>query len=222
MGKSWADDMILSYNDVVLRRSDLDILSGPHFLNDRLIEFYFSYLTSCYPSPDISLVPPSIAFWIMNCPDTGSLRDFIEPLKLSEKKLVIFPINNNDDVEQAEGGTHWSLLAFEENANVFVHHDSCGGLNEAHARKLYKAVVGFMGNSNSSRAQYLECKDSPQQANCYDCGLYVAATAKAICCWYGSGQPGEGLWFSVVKEQVTSSAVTDLRSEMLGLIRNLQ
>ena len=71
--------MILSYNDVVLRRSDLDILSGPRFLNDRLIEFYFSYLTSCYPSPYISLVPPSIAFWIMNCPDTRSLRDFIEP-----------------------------------------------------------------------------------------------------------------------------------------------
>lgn len=216
------DDMILSYNDVVLRRSDLDILSGPYYLNDRLIEFYFSYLGSCYPSPDISLVPPSIAFWIMNCSDTGSLRDFIEPLKLSEKKLVIFPINNNENLEQAEGGTHWSLLAYERNENVFVHHDSCGGLNSGHARRLFKAVMGLIGNSNSSKARYQECRDSPLQENGYDCGLYVAATARAICLWYQSELPRDRCWMSVVNDQVTSSAVTDLRSEMLRLIKSLQ
>lgn len=222
MGKSSADEIILSYNDVVLRGSDLEILSGPFFLNDRLIEFYFSYLSSCYASKDISLVPPSIAFWIMNCPDTESLRDFIEPLKLPEKRLVIFPINNNDDVEQAEGGTHWSLLAYEKTSNVFVHHDSCGGLNSYYARKLYKAVVGFMSSSNSARVQYIECHGSPQQENAYDCGLYVAATAKAICCWYEGGQAqGDCWWFSIVKEQVTSYSVSNLRSEMLELIRNL-
>lgn len=68
MRKSKADEKILSYNDVVLRRSDLHILSGPYFLNDRIIEFYFSYLSSCHPSQDILLVPPSIAFWIIQCP----------------------------------------------------------------------------------------------------------------------------------------------------------
>ncbi|KAL7201891.1 hypothetical protein ACSBR1_033562 [Camellia fascicularis] len=49
MRKSAADEKILSYNDVVLRRSDLDILSGPYFLNDRIIEFYFSYLHVILP-----------------------------------------------------------------------------------------------------------------------------------------------------------------------------
>ncbi|CAL5424266.1 unnamed protein product [Camellia sinensis] len=90
MRKSAADEKILSYNDVVLRRSDLDILSGPYFLNDRIIEFYFSYLPSCYPSKEILLVSPSIAFWIANWPDIESLKDFVEPLNLSSKKLVIF------------------------------------------------------------------------------------------------------------------------------------
>ncbi|KAL7201886.1 hypothetical protein ACSBR1_033558 [Camellia fascicularis] len=89
MRKSAADEKILSYNDVVLRQSDLDILSGPYFLNDRIIEFYFSYLPSCYPSKEILLVSPSIAFWIANCPDIESLKD-VEPLNLSSKKLVIF------------------------------------------------------------------------------------------------------------------------------------
>ncbi|CAL5352853.1 unnamed protein product [Camellia sinensis] len=90
MRKSAADEKILSYNVVVLRRSDLDILSGPYFLNDRIIEFYFSYLPSCYPSKEILLVSPSIAFCIANWPDIESLKDFVEPLNLSTKKLVIF------------------------------------------------------------------------------------------------------------------------------------
>ncbi|CAL1392928.1 unnamed protein product [Linum trigynum] len=42
MGRSAAtDEIIPSYNDDVLRRSDLRILSGPRFLTDRIIEFYF-------------------------------------------------------------------------------------------------------------------------------------------------------------------------------------
>ncbi|KAK9280179.1 hypothetical protein L1049_013866 [Liquidambar formosana] len=220
MGTSAADEKILSYNDVVLRRSDLDILSGPHFLNDRIIEFYFSVLTSCYPSQDILLVPPSIAFWITNCPDIESIKDFLEPLNLSGKKLVIFPVNNNVDVNQAEGGSHWSLLAFERNTNVFVHHDSFGGVNGRHARRLYKTVVGFMGTS--SNGDYLECSSSPQQVNGYDCGLYVTAIARTICSWQANGESKDkdDLWFSAVKEQVTPFAVSEMRNEILGLIRN--
>ncbi|KAI3823492.1 hypothetical protein L1987_04930 [Smallanthus sonchifolius] len=101
MPKSSADEIILSYNDAVLRQSDLGILNGPYYLNDRIIEFYFSYLSSSHPSEHILLVPPSIAFWIMNCPDTSSLKDFLQPLNLPSKKLIIFPVNNNDDVTAA-------------------------------------------------------------------------------------------------------------------------
>ncbi|KAF5930932.1 hypothetical protein HYC85_031805 [Camellia sinensis] len=88
MRKSAAVEKILSYNNAVLRRSDLDILSGPYFLNYCIIEFYFSYLPSCYPSEEFVLVSPSIAFWIAKCPDIESFKDFIELLNLSSKKLV--------------------------------------------------------------------------------------------------------------------------------------
>ncbi|XP_057956129.1 NEDD8-specific protease 1 [Malania oleifera] len=224
MGKSSADEKILSYNDVVLRRSDLDILSGPYFLNDRIIEFYFSHLTFCHSSDDILFVPPSISFWIMNCPDSGSLKDFLAPLNLSSKKLVIFPVNDNDDVTEAEGGTHWSLLAFGRDASKFVHHDSYRGCNNRHARKLYETVARFMGTSNSASYDgYLDCPESPQQVNSYDCGLYVTAIARVICCWYRSDESKDasGLWFSVMKEQVTPSTVAEMRREILGLIKGL-
>lgn len=225
MGKSEADDKILSYNDVVLRRSDLGILSGPYFLNDRIIEFHLSYLSSSHPSQDILLVPPSIAFWIIQCPVVEALKDFLDPLHLCDKKLVLFPINNNDDVNISEGGSHWSLLAYYRNANVFVHHDSCRSMNATPAKKLYKAVVGYMGLSESgSKAGYLEWTDSPRQANGYDCGLYVTAIARVICEWYVNSSKktdANDLWFSVVKEQVTPSAVACMRSEILALIRDL-
>lgn len=224
MSKSYADEKILSYNDVVLRRSDLDILSGPYFLNDRIIEFYFSYLSSCYPSQDILLVPPSIAFWIMKCPVIEALKDFLEPLHLTDKTLVIFPINDNDDVSQAEGGSHWSLLAYYRNANLFVHHDSTTSMNKEPAEQLYKAVVGYIGLSNyACEAKFLECPDSPKQVNGYDCGLYVTAIARVICSWHVNNENAErnSLWFSAVKEQVTPPFVTGMRSEILALIKDI-
>ncbi|KAM0999668.1 hypothetical protein EV2_006627 [Malus domestica] len=220
MGKPNPDEKILSYNDVVLRRSDLDILSGPYFLNDRLIEFYFSYLSSC--SEEILLIPPSIAFWMMNAVGQG-LHEFLVPLNLPDKKLVIFPVNDNEDVSEAGGGSHWSLLAFERDSNVFVHHDSNGGMNRRHAKKLYDAVVDFMSvSSSATKPTYQECSDSPQQVNGYDCGLYVLAIARVICSWYGSKDKGEQtLWFHAVREQVTPSVVAAMRNVILELIRGL-
>lgn len=214
------DEKILSYEDVVLRRSDLDILSGPFFLSDRIIEFYFSYLTKCYTSEDILLVPPSITFWIKECPNLTSLKDFIEPLHLSRRKLILFPINDNDDVSLAEGGSHWSILAFERNANTFVHHDSSGGCsNSGHARMVYIAVSSFVDSS----ATYVESPNTPKQTNGYDCGLYVTAIAKTICDWYASNQQknDKDLWFSAVKEQVTPYMVSNMRREILELVQSL-
>ncbi|CAH8333801.1 unnamed protein product [Eruca vesicaria subsp. sativa] len=219
MGYSSDDDKILSYNDVVLRRSDLDILNGPNFLNDRVIEFYLSYLSTVHTSPTISLIPPSIAFWISNCPDTESLKDFIKPLSLLDSDLLIFPVNDNTNVEQAEGGLHWSLLVYYKESNSFFHHDSLMGLNKWSAKQLFKAVSPFVSDGD---AIYRECSDMPQQKNGYDCGVYLLAVAKVICQWFSSGgvKDRDELWFTDVKETVPD-LVNHLREDILGLIRSL-
>lgn len=33
------DDRVLSFNDVLLRRSDVKLLQGPHWLNDQVLFF---------------------------------------------------------------------------------------------------------------------------------------------------------------------------------------
>lgn len=224
MAKNSEDEKILSYNDVVLRRSDLGILGGPNFLNDRIIEFYLSYLHSQYPSPDILLVPPSISFWITNCPDAESLAEFVKPLNLPKKKMVIFPVNDNIDLTEAEGGNHWSLLAFERDANLYVHHDSFGGYNTRHAKRLYEAVAPHMeSSSTASCGRFVEYSSTPQQKNGYDCGLYVLAIARAILFWYSSSGPkDEGLWFSSVEQEVTPSVIYGMREEILRLISSFK
>ena len=222
MPKTSADEIILSYNDCVLRQSDLAILNSPNYLNDRIIEFYFSYLSSCHPSEHILLVPPSIAYWTMNCPDTDSLKEFLQPLNIPSKKLIIFPVNDNDDVAAAGGGSHWSLLAYEKTTNVFVHHDSLGGSNKYDAKRLYESLIPHMG-VDIPRPGFIESDCTPQQSNGYDCGLYVIAIAKEICKWFDSNEKvNEHLWFSHVKEQVNASAVSKLRSEILELIKDLR
>ncbi|KAF4392398.1 hypothetical protein G4B88_005357 [Cannabis sativa] len=226
MESSNPDEKILSYNDVVLRRSDLDILSGPDFLNDRIIEFYLSYLSSSLDSSDVLLVPPSISYWIMSCSSMSNLKEFVEPLNLSSKRLILFPVNDNEDVSLAEGGTHWSLLAFERQTNTFVHHDSNAPGNRLPAFRLYNAVRNYISDSGSeSKAKYTECSDCPRQENGYDCGLYVTAIARVICLWHSNGHNianGKNfLWFSDLKEKVTPSLVSEMRNEILELIKTL-
>ncbi|CAN1127985.1 NEDD8-specific protease 1 [Linum perenne] len=234
MSRSTArDEIILSYNDCVLRQSDLLILSGPRFLNDRIIEFYFSHLsssTAAASSQDVLFVPPVMAFWISNCPDSDTLKEVTQPLNLPDRQLVLFPVNDNENVEVAEGGFHWSLLAYHRGSNLFVHHDSFGGMNKRPARQLYRAVAGLMGTA--AEAKYMEAVDSPCQENGYDCGLFVVAIARAISGWYhdksinrgeeiGDGS-SEGLWFSTVNnEKIKSGEVGRLRGEILELIRSM-
>ncbi|XP_010520333.1 PREDICTED: NEDD8-specific protease 1 [Tarenaya hassleriana] len=211
------DEKILSFNDVVLRRSDLDILSGPHFLNDRIIEFYLSYLSTVHPSPAILLVPPSVSFWISNCPDTESLKEFLEPLKLPDRNLVIFPVNDNTHVGLAEGGTHWSSLVFYRGANTFFHHDSNRGSNKQFARQLYKVVAPFLSGEDAMFREF--SAETPQQSNGYDCGIFVLAVARIICQWFETAgtKNRDELWLSDVKE-IVPGLVTHLREEVLVLI----
>lgn len=86
------DEKVLSYGDVLLRRSDVELLEGPHYLNDQIIEFFFSYLTANLTdnsnSSRLLLVGPAITYWILHCPDKQSLNDAITPLQLHNREVL--------------------------------------------------------------------------------------------------------------------------------------
>ncbi|KAL6187289.1 hypothetical protein ACLB2K_038689 [Fragaria x ananassa] len=133
------DPIVLKYKDVRLRESDLDLLIGPRYLNDCIIQFYFSHLSSVY-NKDILLVSPTISFFLANSPDSDTFRGFAESNQFSEKQVVIFTVNDSQNMSEYDGGNHWSLLVYYRKSNAFVHYDSLGGLNSLVARKFYGAI----------------------------------------------------------------------------------
>lgn len=104
---------VLSYNESLLRKSDVDLLKGPHWLNDTIISFYFEYLeTEFFKGNDSFLfVSPEVTQCIKISPQ-GELHVFLNPL-LEEKnpKFIFFALNDNEQTEYS-GGSHWSLLAY--------------------------------------------------------------------------------------------------------------
>ncbi|KAJ0987705.1 hypothetical protein J5N97_006061 [Dioscorea zingiberensis] len=214
-----ADDKILSYNDVVLRRSDLDILRGPHYINDRIIEFYWSYLSTSV-TDRVLLVPPSISFWIANCLDYQSRVEAVKPLNFPARDLVVFTVNDSSDVTQAGGGTHWSLLVYVRGMNAVVHHDSYSPMNRIQARVFFNAVNEFLGDG-SAGVKFIEGY-TPKQRNEYDCGLYVMRVARVLCDWFRGERDGRSdWWFSQLDQELDAAVMASFRREVLELILGL-
>lgn len=107
-------------------------------------------------------------------------------------------------------------MVYERSDNVFVHHDSCNGMNHRHALRLHNAVKGFFGGDPRFMAG-----QTPQQRNGYDCGMYVMAAASVICDWFENGKEGNGKWVKNLETEVGEEAVARLRREVLGLIARL-
>ncbi|XP_040384684.1 uncharacterized protein LOC102718700 [Oryza brachyantha] len=218
------EERVLSHGDVVLLRCDLTVLHGPHFLNDRIIAFYFAHLSSSLPArDDLLLLPPSIPYLLSNLPDPPSVAAVADPLRLASRRLVLFPVNDNPDVSHAEGGSHWTLLVLDnthpDSGPRFVHHDSLPPTNLLPARRLAAVLRPLL--PPSARIPLIE-GPTPRQTNGYDCGVFVLAVARAICHWWATRrQEGESDWFEAVKREVNADSVKAMRSEVLQLIDGL-
>eukprot|EP00898_Chlorokybus_atmophyticus_P002697 jgi/Chlat1/3428/Chrsp23S03753 len=174
---------VLNYGDAVLNDSDVELLKTDDWLNDAVIEFYFEYCRRerFQGLEEVLLVSPSVAYWVAHCPDEEDAKSTLEPLELTRRALIVLPVCNNPDVEAAEGGSHWSTLIYDREANVFEYYDSLGDANEPSARELADAVAPYLGASSPPlhRRQH-----TPQQINSVDCGVYVLAIADAACMHY--------------------------------------
>ncbi|CAM6099494.1 unnamed protein product [Calypogeia fissa] len=229
MGAS--DERVLSYGDVLLRQSDVSLLDGPHFLNDHIIEFFFNYLSKEHCSSSdtqetevspLLLVGPTLTFWLLHCPDSEGLMAAIDPMKFEEREMVIFALNNNEDVETAEGGTHWTVLMFNRQRNTFEHFDSMAGTNTKQARELMNIIKPHMGE-RATGAKFIE-QATPQQENNYDCGVYVMAIAKVLCNAFQDRKRARSRsneYAGLVRSSISPSSVKQMRHTTLELIYSL-
>ena len=94
-GRSTMDDKVLSYGDCLLRVCDVALLTGPHWLNDAVMSFYFEYLRGEGAQPDephadrVALVDASLTFLVANVsPDEA--RAVLAPLGVSRAHMALF------------------------------------------------------------------------------------------------------------------------------------
>uniref|UniRef100_UPI00358F7E75 sentrin-specific protease 8 n=1 Tax=Myxine glutinosa TaxID=7769 RepID=UPI00358F7E75 len=209
------DPVILSYHDVVLRRSDVKLLTAPCWLNDSVIGFAFEYLqkeefSTCIDSA--AFISPEVTQFI-KCSYTEDLGSFLEPLELPRKKAIFLAVNDHNE-PQTSGGSHWSLLLFNRTENSFHHFDSLGKSNLSHARRLARQLEPFLGLGSKTPALIHE--SAPSQSNAYDCGVYVICNALLLGRWLLLGES-----LLQLSHIVTPAYVTQQRDEWRQLVERL-
>lgn len=180
-----SNPVVLSYHESLLRRSDIQLLKGPSWLNDTLISFYFEYLEiDCFKnSSKLLFVPPDVT----QCVKISPLREldvFLAPLEAKNRDFIFFALNNNEHIESS-GGTHWSLLVFSQPERMIYHFDSSIGLNQDQAVELGEKLMNYFGLPSVGRFCEPNCL---QQWNGYDCGIYVLCHAEHIASYVLSGR----------------------------------
>jgi sentrin-specific protease 8 len=210
-----ADRVVVSLGDAILRESDVQLLKGPHWLNDRVISFYFEYLhqNKFEHSGKIAFVSPEVSqFLKLVSPE--EIPVFLDPLRLEEKEVILLAVNNASDPSQPGAGSHWSLLIFSRQVLEFFHLDSSGGMNEDDARVLARKLHHFL-----SRATRFQFKFSPvpviAQTNGYDCGIHLLSHAEHATRHYMVYGNASGL------EPLEGGAVKRKREEILKIAMSL-
>ena len=56
---------------------------------------------------------------------------------------MIFPINDKDDPEKGDGGTHWSLIVYNRRENVYLYFDPIKGMNAKNAKALHLNLIDY-------------------------------------------------------------------------------
>lgn len=205
---------MLSYHDVVLYERDVATLQGSRWLNDQIVAFYYEYLAhEVATASEIAFLSGAQAFLVMYGDPNDVVSCLVKPLGLNDKALIFMPVNDNPDVEMAEGGMHWSLLVWDGKHRVFVHLDSCGRMNRKPAQKLATKTYAVMGMNGDMKL--LE-PTVPQQSNAYDCALYVLKFSQILSTQRTEWSPE---CLDILKS-VTQRGITSFREELLDLIED--
>jgi len=180
------DKTVLNYHDANLKQSDVDLLKEGNWINDNLIFFWFEYLE--YErfdkfSEKLSLIGPPVVHIMKSAfSNLGQAQEatmILESMQLGGKRLILFPINNQNTEAMNIGGTHWTLLAYIASSNTFVHFDSLGKSdNKNHAQRVATFLSEYILKNTDATVIDGECT---AQKNGYDCGIHVIENAEALC-----------------------------------------
>ncbi|ODH12802.1 hypothetical protein ACO22_07901 [Paracoccidioides brasiliensis] len=167
-----ADILQSSPDDAYLSLTNEDIYTlKTDWLTDNVIAFWEEYLEreylANYKNANIVLLRPSMSFMLLQTPDPSTLREALPDF--TNTTHIFLPINDCRNVNEAEGGTHWSLLLVSVIDAFAFHYDSLppGNRDEAYQ------VTGKLSSLLDKPLRFINLSDSPVQENSSDCGVFV-------------------------------------------------
>ena len=205
-----ADPVVLSFHDVILRESDMKLLTGRNWLNDALIAFYLEYIQqSLFPDQSrVLCVSPEVTQLLKLGPEF-EINIFLDPLEAQRKDFILLPVNDNMSPVSA-GGSHWSLLVYSKIEDKWYHYDSQKGSNYRDARSLAQRINRYL-----EKDAVLVDAACTQQDNSYDCGAFVMLNAQHAA---SAAATGSGLGNNCVPRDQAS----EMRQNLFELILQLQ
>lgn len=113
---------------------------------------------------------------LTDCSDM--LQKTCEDFYLQHYQYVLAVVNDRE-AEDAEGGSHWSLLVCNRGSGDYYHIDSIQGYNMRHAKKLANNINPYLNDGGGvARVVEVPCQ---QQVSGAECGTYVIRNAELVC-----------------------------------------
>lgn len=108
-----------------------------------------------------------MSFMLMQTKDPLEVKSALPDF--SKATHIFLPVNDCRNAEIAEGGSHWTLLLVSAVDGVAFHYDSLSPSNIDESKLLAHKISQLLGKP----LKFVDLKDSPQQDNGSDCGVYV-------------------------------------------------
>ena len=174
---------LISCGGANLNQADIESLEKKGLVTDEIIQFFMQALLEYVESRTkdrINMVGPSVSYLIQSLYDKRDIGNQKKAINQKDYDWVIFPINDKDDPEKGDGGTHWSLIVYNKKDNTYLYFDPLNGRNIKYAKALHLNLIddtSYEGIDSNGRTCHfvpplveVKCQG---QANGYDCGIFI-------------------------------------------------
>ncbi|KAH8274351.1 hypothetical protein KR044_003734, partial [Drosophila immigrans] len=173
---SRADPILAALSCNSLRMSDVQLLHGPHWLNEAIVNFYFAYMEEVKykANDDFLFLTPEMSQCMLYMDDKELHSLLVAQYKATRRSFIFIAMNGVRARDR--DGAHFTLLLASRPDKTFYHFDSYGGNNSNGSLELCNNIKDVL-EMKQARFRSQRCL---QQTNDYDCGIHVICMADQL------------------------------------------
>ncbi|KAJ9460061.1 NEDD8-specific protease 1 [Diplonema papillatum] len=169
----------VTLGDVTVRAVDANTLGPGQWVLDPVLTVYLEDVARKATENGrrtVVLHPPVARLLKQMTPQDAAC--VVEDQSLDAADVVLVPVNDSSASEAGVSGSHWSLLVFSRERDLWLHYDSSAAANRRHAEQLALVLDPWVdADCEVFGFEEAECE---QQANGYDCGVHVMINAARL------------------------------------------